>query len=167
MKEQNSIPTTKVQRAGKFITTGAKIGRNYLKHYGKKLVDPTTTREQLHEDNATDIYDSLSKLKGSALKVAQMLSMDKNLLPKAYQQQFSMAQYSAPPLSYPLVVKTFQTYFGKAPVQKHLDIEFSPQGFVPSALRDAPGPSMQHCSPDVKMYQKSEQGLCQNKFERF
>ena len=117
MKEQKNIPTTKVQRATKFLTTGAKIGRNYLKHYGKKLVDPTTTPDQLHEDNATDIYDSLSKLKGSALKVAQMLSMDKNLLPKAYQQQFSMAQYSAPPLSYPLVAKTFQTYFGKAPGQ--------------------------------------------------
>ena len=117
MKEQESIPTTKVQRASKFIATGAKIGRNYLKHYGKKLMDPATTREQLHEDNATDIYDSLSKLKGSALKVAQMLSMDKNLLPKAYQQQFSLAQYSAPPLSYPLVVKTFNTYFGKAPGQ--------------------------------------------------
>lgn len=117
MKEQQSIPVTKVQRAGKFISTGAKIGRNYLKHYGKKLMDPSTTREQLHEDNATDIYDSLSKLKGSALKVAQMLSMDKNLLPKAYQQQFSLSQYSAPPLSYPLVVKTFQTCFGKAPGQ--------------------------------------------------
>ena len=117
MKEQKTIPVTKVERAAKFLTTGAKIGRNYLKHYGKKLVDPTTTREQLHEDNASDIYDSLSKLKGSALKVAQMLSMDKNLLPKAYQQQFTMAQYSAPPLSYPLVVKTFQTYFGKAPGQ--------------------------------------------------
>ncbi|NOT76164.1 MAG: AarF/ABC1/UbiB kinase family protein [Cyclobacteriaceae bacterium] len=117
MKEQKSIPTTKVQRATKFITTGAKIGRNYLKHYGKKLVDPNISRDQLNEDNASDIYDSLSKLKGSALKVAQMLSMDKNLLPKAYQQQFSMAQYSAPPLSYPLVVKTFQTYFGKNPGQ--------------------------------------------------
>ena len=117
MKEQTSIPVTKVQRATRFIATGAKIGRNYIKHYGNKLVDSTTTREQLHEDNATDIYDSLSKLKGSALKVAQMLSMDKNLLPKAYQQQFSMAQYSAPPLSYPLVVKTFHTYFGKAPGQ--------------------------------------------------
>lgn len=117
MKEHKNIPVTKVQRATRFITTGAKIGRNYLKHYGKKLVDPTTTKDQLHEDNATDIYDSLSKLKGSALKVAQMLSMDKNILPKAYQQQFSMAQYSAPPLSYPLVAKTFQTYFGKAPGQ--------------------------------------------------
>ncbi len=104
-----------MQRASKFIATGAKIGTNYLKHYGRKLVDPTTTRNELHEDNAKDIYNSLSELKGSALKVAQMLSMDKNLLPKAYQQKFSMAQYSAPPLSYPLVVKTFQQYFGKSP----------------------------------------------------
>lgn len=115
MKEQTSIPISKVQRASKFLTTGAKIGRNYLKHYGKKLVDPSTSRDELHEDNASDIYDSLSKLKGSALKVAQMLSMDKNMLPKAYQQQFTMAQYSAPPLSYPLVVKTFQSAFGKSP----------------------------------------------------
>jgi len=115
VKEFDKIPVTKVQRASKFIATGAKIGTNYLKHYGRKLVDPTTTRNELHEDNAKDIYNSLSELKGSALKVAQMLSMDKNLLPKAYQQKFSMAQYSAPPLSYPLVVKTFQQYFGKSP----------------------------------------------------
>jgi predicted unusual protein kinase regulating ubiquinone biosynthesis (AarF/ABC1/UbiB family) len=117
MKEFEKIPVTKVQRATKFITTGAKIGTNYLKHYSKKLVNPDLTRDQLHEDNATDIYDSLSELKGSALKVAQMLSMDKNLLPQAYQQKFAMAQYSAPPLSYPLVVKTFKQYFGKGPEQ--------------------------------------------------
>lgn len=117
MKEFEKIPVTKVQRATKFITTGARIGKNYLKHYGKKLVNPETTRDQLHEDNANDIYNSLSELKGSALKVAQMLSMDKNLLPQAYRQKFAMAQYSAPPLSYPLVVKTFQTCFGKRPEQ--------------------------------------------------
>lgn len=115
MKEQNSIPVSKVQRATRFITTGAKIGGNYLRHYGKRLVDPSTSREELHQENATDIYNSLSELKGSALKVAQMLSMDKNLLPTAYQQQFAMAQYSAPPLSYPLVVRTFEKYFQKNP----------------------------------------------------
>ncbi|MGE0589640.1 MAG: ABC1 kinase family protein, partial [Cyclobacteriaceae bacterium] len=115
MKEQKKIPVSKVQRASRFVKTGAKIGANYLKHYGKKLVDPETTADQLHQDNATDIYNSLSELKGSALKVAQMLSMDKNMLPTAYQQQFSMAQYSAPPLSYPLVVRTFEKQFGKGP----------------------------------------------------
>lgn len=115
MKELDRIPVTKVQRASKFITTGAKIGTNYLKHYGKKLINPDTGTEQLHLENAKDIYNSLSELKGGALKVAQMLSMDKNLLPTAYQQKFAMAQYSAPPLSYPLVVKTFHKYFGKSP----------------------------------------------------
>ena len=117
MKEFERIPVTKVQRATKFITTGAKIGTNYLKHYGKKLMNPEVTKDELHADNANAIYNSLSELKGGALKVAQMLSMDKNLLPTAYQQKFAMAQYSAPPLSYPLVVKTFQNHFGKSPEQ--------------------------------------------------
>lgn len=115
MKEFDRIPVTKVQRASKFLTTGAKIGGNYLKHYSKKLVNAEVSRDELNEDNATDIYNSLSELKGSALKVAQMLSMDKNMLPTAYQNKFAMAQYSAPPLSYPLVVKTFQSSFGKGP----------------------------------------------------
>lgn len=115
MREQSKIPVGKVQRAAKFVKTGAKVGGNFIKHYSKKLVNPDLTREQLDEDNATDIYDSLSELKGSALKVAQMLAMDKNLLPSAYQDKFAMSQYSAPPLSFPLVVKTFQKSFGKAP----------------------------------------------------
>jgi predicted unusual protein kinase regulating ubiquinone biosynthesis (AarF/ABC1/UbiB family) len=115
--EQGSIPVSKVQRAAKFISTGAKVGGNYVKHYAKKMVNPSLDREELHKDNASDIYNSLSQLKGSALKVAQMMSMDKNLLPRAYQDKFTMAQYSAPPLSYPLVVKTFQQYFQKTPEQ--------------------------------------------------
>lgn len=116
MKEYKGIPISKVQRASRFLSAGAKIGTNYLKHYGRQLVNPAQTKDQLHQDNATDIYTSLSELKGSALKVAQMLSMDKNLLPTAYQKQFSMAQYSAPPLSYPLVVRTFEKYFHKSPL---------------------------------------------------
>ena len=40
IKDQQKIPTTKVQRASKFISTGAKIGTNYLKHYSKRLVIP-------------------------------------------------------------------------------------------------------------------------------
>jgi len=77
MKTQQSIPTTKVERSAKFVKTGFQIGGNYIKHYSKKLFNPDMDRDQLNEDNATDIYKSLSELKGSALKIAQMLSMDK------------------------------------------------------------------------------------------
>jgi len=117
MKEQRKIPTGKVSRAAKFVKTGAKVGGNYIKHYSKKLVDPNISRDDLDKDNAEDIYGSLSELKGSALKVAQMLAMDKNLLPTAYQEQFAMSQYSAPPLSFPLVINTFRKAFGKTPDQ--------------------------------------------------
>ncbi len=116
-QSQNNIPTSKVQRAAKFVKTGAKVGRNYVKHYAKKAVNPNLDRSELDNDNAQDIYDALSNLKGSALKVAQMMSMDKNMLPTAYTEKFTMAQYSAPPLSYPLVVKTFQKYFQQSPTE--------------------------------------------------
>ncbi len=115
MKEQNSIPAGKVARSAKFVGTGIKIGGNYIKHYSKKIFNPELSKDELNEDNATDIYSSLSQLKGSALKVAQMLSMDKNILPKAYVDKFSLSQYNAPPLSGPLIMQTFKKNFGSTP----------------------------------------------------
>lgn len=115
MKEQDHIPTGRGARAGKFLKTGAQIGGNYLKHYAKRLVNSEVSDDELHQANAQDIYATLSELKGSALKVAQMMSMDQGIIPEAYVNRFALAQYSAPPLSYPLVIRTFQKTFGKGP----------------------------------------------------
>ncbi len=116
MKTIDRIPISKIQRAGKLVTTGAKVGVNYLKYYGDKLINSEEkAKERLNESNAEDIYDGLKSLKGSALKVAQMLSMEKNILPRAYVEKFSLSQFSVPPLSPPLVIKTFKKYFGKTP----------------------------------------------------
>jgi len=116
MKTIDKIPTSKIQRASKLVQTGAKVGVNYLKYFGDKLVNPELeAKARLNQNNAEDIYDGLKKLKGSALKVAQMLSMEKSLLPQAYVEKFSLSQFSVPPLSAPLVLKTFTHYFGKPP----------------------------------------------------
>ncbi len=115
MKTLDKIPTTKIERASQLVKTGFKVGTNYLSYYGEKLVNPELSRDKLNENNAADIYDGLKNLKGSALKVAQMLSMDKNIMPRAYVEKFSLAQFSVPPLSAPLVRKTFKTYLGKYP----------------------------------------------------
>jgi predicted unusual protein kinase regulating ubiquinone biosynthesis (AarF/ABC1/UbiB family) len=115
LKTLDRIPTGKIERASKLVKTGAKIGGNYAKYLGKKIINPDTTKDELNEDNATDIYDGLKSLKGSALKVAQMLSMEKNLLPNAYVEKFSLSQFSVPPLSAPLVRKTFKKYLDKYP----------------------------------------------------
>lgn len=117
MKTIDYIPTSKIERATKLVQTGAKVGVNYLKYYGEKMVNSDLNRDKLNEDNAEDIYDGLKSLKGSALKVAQMLSMDKSFLPQAYVEKFSLSQFSVPPLSAPLVLKTFKTNFGKSPYE--------------------------------------------------
>jgi predicted unusual protein kinase regulating ubiquinone biosynthesis (AarF/ABC1/UbiB family) len=117
MKTLDYIPTSKIERATKLVQTGAKVGVNYLRYYSGKIVDSGLTRDKLDEDNAEDIYDGLKTLKGSALKVAQMLSMDKSFLPQAYVEKFSLSQFSVPPLSAPLVLKTFKTNLGKTPYE--------------------------------------------------
>ena len=118
MKTIDSIPTSKIQRASKLIQTGAKVGVNYIKYYGDKITkNEEEAKENLNINNASDIYDGLKELKGSALKVAQMLSMEKNILPAAYVEKFSLSQFQVPPLSAPLVAKIFKNYFGKKPTE--------------------------------------------------
>jgi predicted unusual protein kinase regulating ubiquinone biosynthesis (AarF/ABC1/UbiB family) len=115
MKTLDSIPTSKLERASKLVKTGVKIGGNYLKYYGESLVGSDEAKERLNENNASDIYDGLKSLKGSALKVAQMLSMERNILPRAYVERFSLSQFSVPPLSGPLVKKSFKRYMNALP----------------------------------------------------
>ena len=141
MKSIDKIPTGKIGRTSKLVQTGAKIGGNYLKYYSKKAFNKELTRDDLDRDNASDIYDGLKSLKGSALKVAQMLSMEKSLLPSAYVEKFSLAQFSVPPLSAPLVRKTFKKYNGSYP--EELYDEFTSQsvnaasiGQVHRAIKD-------------------------------
>lgn len=115
MKTLDSIPTHKIERATKLVSTGVKIGGNYLRYYGEKLINGEENKDKLNANNAKDIYDGLKELKGSALKLAQMLSMEKNLMPQAYVEQFSLAQFSVPPLSGALVKKTIRKYLGSDP----------------------------------------------------
>ena len=115
MKTLDHIPTNKIERATKLVATGVKVGGNYLKYYGGKALNREVSKEQLDEENAKDIYDGLKSLKGSALKMAQMLSMVKNMLPRAYVEQFSLAQFSVPPLSAPLVKQLIRKNLGADP----------------------------------------------------
>ncbi len=115
MEEQSSIPSSRLGRAAALAGAGARVGVNYLKHYGRAALTGDAGTGALHEANAAEVYAAFSRLKGGPLKVAQMLSIDRALLPGPYAQTFAQAQYSAPPLSYPLVARTFRREFGRDP----------------------------------------------------
>lgn len=114
METQNSIPVSKVARATKFFKAGVKMGGNYAAHYTKKAFGGGD-REELDRKNAEEIFNVLSQLKGTALKIAQMLSVDTGVLPKAYAEKFASAQNNAMRLSGPLVMNTFKKYTGQSP----------------------------------------------------
>ncbi|MCR5889577.1 AarF/ABC1/UbiB kinase family protein [Hymenobacter sp. J193] len=116
-KPLSSLPTSKVARAARFAKTGLNVGANYVKHYARRAVGAKAPTDDLHAANAAELYGTLSEMKGSVLKVAQMLAMEKNLLPAAYADQFAQAQYQTPPLSGPLVVKAFRDAFGRSPFE--------------------------------------------------
>jgi predicted unusual protein kinase regulating ubiquinone biosynthesis (AarF/ABC1/UbiB family) len=123
--DQKKITSDKWKRAMKLAKTGAKVGANYMKHYAKKVVKSEVTQDDLDRANAEEIYGTLSELKGSVLKVAQMLAMDDYVMPQAYVQLFQQAQYQAPPLSYVLVKNQIKKQLGKYP--EELFDEFSHQ----------------------------------------
>ncbi|MGB2266165.1 MAG: ABC1 kinase family protein [Akkermansiaceae bacterium] len=115
MKEQTKIPKNKMGRASELARTGIQVGVNYLKYKAQKTITGNDDKSSFHEVTARQTYDTFSKLKGGPLKLAQMLSMDRNLIPEQYADQFSQAHYNAPPLTYPLVVNTFMKELGKRP----------------------------------------------------
>lgn len=127
---QDALPTGKVARAARFARSGLKVGANYVKHYAKRAAGAEVSPEDLHAANAAELYGALSEMKGSVLKVAQMLAMEKNILPAAYAEQFAQAQYQTPPLSGPLVVKVFRDAFGRSPYELY-------DAFEPQARRAA------------------------------
>ena len=114
---QDKLPTSKIERASRFLKTGAKVGANYLKHYGKKAIGRESDQATLDEANATDIFEGFAELRGSALKVAQMLSMDTINFSESFTKVMSRAQYSVPPMSAPLAVQAFTKSVGKNPEQ--------------------------------------------------
>ena len=133
---QDSIRSSPLSRMAAFAGAGASVGMNYLKYYGKRAVTSSTpagaaaARDALDGANASRIYETFSQLKGGPLKLAQMLSMDEQLLPAAYAAQFSQAQYSAPPLSWPLVRRMIEREFCE-PVETLFD------SFTPNAAHGA------------------------------
>jgi predicted unusual protein kinase regulating ubiquinone biosynthesis (AarF/ABC1/UbiB family) len=125
LSTQERIRSHRLDRMAALAGAGARVGMNYLKHYGRQAISGRSDPDALQEQNASEVFRTFSELKGGPLKLAQILSIDQSLLPPAYAKQFARAQYSAPPLSYPLVVRTFRREFGKDP--REIFDTFEPQ----------------------------------------
>ena len=117
-RSEESFPSTGRKRAQIAAVTGLKIGANYARYLARRTVgagDAAAERRELHDRNAHDLFDELTKLRGTALKLAQGLSMDLGVLPEEFITVLSRAQYQVPSMGFPLVRRLVKQGLGKYP----------------------------------------------------
>ena len=113
----NEFPSGKIQRGKILASTGLTVGKNYARYYAKRSVtdDRESARRKLNRQNAAAVFKDFTKLRGTALKLAQSLSMDTGVLPDEFIEVMAQAQYQVPPMNRALVRAQIRRELGRTP----------------------------------------------------
>lgn len=112
----SDFPSSKYDRGKIFAKTGLRVGKNYAKHYLKNLRGSDKQRDsEFYNQTAQQIFSEFTKLRGTALKIAQSLSIDQGLLPDEFSEVMTQAQYSVPPINRSLVRSIIKRELGNYP----------------------------------------------------
>ena len=114
--------------------TGLKMGANYARYLARRATgaDKMKARKTLHTQNAEDLFTNLSKLRGTALKMAQGLSMEPGFLPEQFSQILAKAQYEVPAMGSALVRRLVTQAFDMPPEKAFAS--FEPQAMAAASL---------------------------------
>jgi len=112
----SDFPSSKFDRSKIFAKTGIKVGTNYAQRYLKKKITGKESDDgAFHSENAKEVFKEFTKLRGTALKIAQGMSMDQGFLPEAFAEVMTQAQYSVPPINKALVRSIIKRELGDYP----------------------------------------------------
>jgi predicted unusual protein kinase regulating ubiquinone biosynthesis (AarF/ABC1/UbiB family) len=115
----SKLPIGKIERALSGSRTAAKVGGKVLLHYAKRSFLNQDARrkdaEKLYQEGAQTLFVGLSLLKGTALKMAQQLSLEMELLPEAARKELAKAYHQVPPINRALVRKVILNGLGQPP----------------------------------------------------
>ena len=160
------FPSSKFERGKIIAKTGIKVGTNYAQRYLKKKVGSDSGDDgKFHTDNAKEVFKEFTKLRGTALKIAQGMSMDQGFLPEEFAEVMSQAQYSVPPINKALVRSIIKRELGSYPEQ--LFAHFESDAFAAASigqvhkavLKDGKKVAIKIQYPNVKETISSDLGL--------
>jgi len=132
----NKIPTGKYKRSAITGITTVKIGLKHALHLSKKSISSTRNPKQ-HDDQHEEeigkiIINALMLLRGTALKVAQMMSMELDMLPEGIRVELAKACNQVTPLNRAHIRKVFIAEFSATPEQ--LLSQFDANAFAAASL---------------------------------
>ncbi|HFC91986.1 MAG TPA: AarF/ABC1/UbiB kinase family protein, partial [Leucothrix mucor] len=106
---------------------GHKVKRPFLSSENKKK-----DKASVDDKNAKILFQALTQLRGTALKVAQMLGMEQDLLPDAYRKELEKSFHQVPPLNRVLVRKVMMQELKQSP--DALFAQFEAEAFAAASL---------------------------------
>src|SRR3989344_2993730 len=122
-------------RLARGTITGIAAARIGMAQLGHRVRTPSAQAQADHEAALGRIlFGALGQLRGSALKVSQLLSMHPGLLPDGVRQELARAHHQAPPLNRALVGRVFRQAFGQEP--EALFEHFEPTAFAAAITSD-------------------------------
>jgi predicted unusual protein kinase regulating ubiquinone biosynthesis (AarF/ABC1/UbiB family) len=130
------LPTGKIDRALSGGRTAAKVGGKMIGYYAKRPFlserQRRNAREKMTREGAQTLFQGLGLLKGTALKMAQMLSLEMDILPEEVCRELSKAYHQVPPINRALVRKVVRDGLGQPP--EALFGQFDTHAFAAASL---------------------------------
>ncbi len=129
----SDFPSSKFERGTIIAKTSIKVGTNYAQRYLKnKITRKKENDGSFHSENAKEVFKEFTRLRGTALKIAQGMSMDQGFLPEEFAEVMSQAQYSVPPINKALVRSIIKRELGSYPEQ--LFTKFESEAFAAASI---------------------------------
>ena len=145
MPTSKKVPTSKLSRSA---IAGAAVTKIGLKHAGYKArkafsgkvseknssqTKNNALSQQQHEEQIGElVFTVLSQLRGTAIKLSQLLSMETDILPETIRNKLKSACHEVPPINKALVRKQMVQELGNTP--KQLFKEFDSQAFSAASI---------------------------------
>jgi len=133
---KDKMPKTCLERGFSSTRMAARIGTNQVRYLVKRPFlsedERKVSRDKRDKDNAKALFDGMALLKGTALKAAQMLSFEHELLPKAFQKELEKSYYQVPSINRALVRKLVATGLNAAP--ENMFDQFDTKAFAAASL---------------------------------
>lgn len=83
-------------------------------------------RSRIHRGHARRYRELASTLKGAAVKMAQLASMQQALLPAEYLEEFKLLRDKVAPSAYPLIAGSIQAELGAGPLEVFAEFDRAP-----------------------------------------
>ena len=129
----SDFPSSKFERSKIIAKTGLKVGTNYAQRYlKKKVLGQNGDDKNFHKSNANEVFKEFTKLRGTALKIAQGMSMDQGFLPEEFAEVMTQAQYSVPPINKALVRTIIKRELGDYP--EKIFAKFDAEAFAAASI---------------------------------